>query len=127
MPYMSEQYAIPARFRKIENFHIVLWLMKDTCWAMHFRMAGLIMIIPTITVAILITWQTRALKSELYHNLAVDFWILANCTWMVGEFFGIDENAWHGYGLRQVALIPFTLGLLIILYYYLTDKTDRKN
>ncbi|MBC7903059.1 MAG: hypothetical protein H7Y27_06535 [Gemmatimonadaceae bacterium] len=123
---MSEQYSIPGRFRKIENLHILLWLLKDTCWALNFRILGLIMIIPTITVAILITWQTRALKSEFYHNLAVDFWIVANCTWMVGEFFGIDEDAWYGYGLRQAALIPFILGLLTILYYYLVNKKKKE-
>jgi hypothetical protein len=112
-------YSIPASFRRTENMHILLWLLKDISWAMNFRVAGLIMIVPTLTVAILITWQTRHMKSEFFHNLAVDFWITANCTWMVGEFFHIDENLWHGYGLRQVSIIPFTLGLCVLLYYYL--------
>jgi hypothetical protein len=59
------------------------------------------------------------MKSELYHNLAVVFWITANCCWMIGEFFQWDENIWHGYGLRQFALLPFILGLGVLLYYYL--------
>lgn len=113
-------YSIPLRFRKTENMHILLWLLKDVCWASNLRIPGLIMIIPTISVALVITWQTRHMKSELYHNLAVVFWITANCSWMIGEFFQWDENIWHGYGLRQFALVPFALGLGVLLYYYLS-------
>jgi hypothetical protein len=119
-PVMSNStYTIPLRYRKIENLHILLWLLKDVSWAMNLRIAGMFMIIPTLTVALLITWQTRHMKSELYHNLAVVFWIAANCTWMIGEFFHWDENIWHGYGLRQFSLIPFGMGLAVLLYYYL--------
>ena len=118
----NETYSIPNRFRKTENLHILLWLLKDACWALNFRVPGVIMIVPTLSVAILITWQTRHMRAELYHNLAVDFWITANCLWMVGEFFQWDENLWHGYGLRQFALVPFSLGLGVLLYYYLFQK-----
>jgi hypothetical protein len=112
-------YSIPARFRKVENMHILLWLIKDACWAMNFRILGVLMIIPTLTVALLITWQTRRVTAELMHNLAVDFWITANCMWMVGEFFQWDENLVGAWGLRQFALVPFAIGLLILFYYYL--------
>jgi prepilin signal peptidase PulO-like enzyme (type II secretory pathway) len=112
-------YAIPARFRRIENMHILLWLIKDACWAMNYRTMGMIMIIPTLFVAFFITWQTRHILSEFLHNLAVVFWIIANCTWMVGEFYGWDANLWGEYGLRQMALVPFCIGLLILIYYYL--------
>ncbi len=114
----NKVYSIPANFRRTENLHILLWLLKDICWAINLRIPGLIMIVPTLTVALLITWQTRHMKSELFHNLAVDFWITANCTWMIGEFFDLDENIWHGYGLRQAAIIPFALGLGVLAYYY---------
>ncbi|MBX3254118.1 MAG: hypothetical protein KF862_08265 [Chitinophagaceae bacterium] len=109
-------YSIPARFRRIENLHILLWLLKDVCWALNFRVMGMIMIIPTLTVAVLITWQTRKLTAELLHNLAVVCWITANCLWMTGEFFGWDEGKW---GARHLALIPFILGLLVLAYFYL--------
>lgn len=125
---MSEKvYAIPAKFRRTENLHILLWLLKDVSWAMNFRILGLVMIIPTLTVALMITWQTRHMKSELFHNLAVDFWITANCTWMIGEFFHIDENVWHGYGLRQVSILPFALGLGILAYYYVVLYRRNEN
>jgi len=115
----NKVYTIPANFRRTENLHILLWLLKDICWATNLRIPGLIMIVPTLTVALLITWQTRHMKSELFHNLAVDFWITANCTWMIGEFFKLDENVWHGYGLRQLAIIPFAMGLGVLAYYYI--------
>jgi hypothetical protein len=112
-------YSIPYRFRRVENLHILLWLIKDACWAVNYRTLGTIMIIPTLTVAVVITWQTRHILSELIHNLVVTIWITANCTWMIGEFFGWDENLFGDIGLRQLTVIPFSIGLLILLYYYL--------
>lgn len=109
-------YSIPARFRRIENLHILLWLLKDICWALSFRIPGLIMIVPTMAAALIITWQTRKMISELMHNLAVVFWITANCLWMIGEFFGWDEGL---FGLRHFALVPFGIGLLLLAIYYL--------
>lgn len=109
----EEVYSIPARFRRIENLHIVFWLLKDLSWAMLWKPLGLAMIVPTMAAALMITWQTRAIKSELLHNLAVVFWISANGYWMIVEFFSTNES------LRSYTIIPFSIGLLIIGYYYL--------
>jgi len=106
-------YTIPERFRKTENLHIVFWLMKDLCWVMLWKPLGLAMIVPTIGAALLITWQTRHIKSELLHNIAVVFWIFANAYWMLTEFFTHDD------ALRYYAVIPFSLGIVVIAYYYL--------
>ena len=113
-------YSIPERFRKIENLHILLWLVKDLCWAMLWKPLGVAMLIPTLTVAILITWQTRHLKSELFHNLAVSFWICANGYWMIIEFMGYDEE------LRVYTAIPFGIGLFFIALYYLITLPKEK-
>lgn len=112
---MSEKedlYIIPARYRRIENLHIVFWLIKDLSWVMLWKPLGVIMIVPTIGAAVVITWQTRHIKSELLHNLAVVFWIIANAYWMVTEFFFTDDS------LRYYAVIPFVCGLIAITYYY---------
>ena len=81
------------------------------------------MIIPTIGCAILITWKSRDFESELFHNLAVTFWIIANSFWMITEFFGLEEK------LKIFAIIPFIIGLLFILTYYFKkffkDKKSR--
>jgi hypothetical protein len=112
MQQNEELYSIPARYRKIENLHIVFWLLKDLCWVMLWKPLGLLMIIPTISAAVLITWQTRQIRSELLHNVAVVLWIMANAYWMITEFFFSDDS------LRYYAVIPFVLGLIAICYYY---------
>jgi len=121
MSLNEDLYQIPARYRKIENLHIVFWQIKDLSWAMLWKPLGLLMIIPTIGAALLITWQTRGIKSELLHNIAVIFWILANAYWMVTEFFSKNDN------LRYYAIIPFTLGIIVIAYYYLGLKFLKKS
>lgn len=114
-------YAIPAKYRKTENVHIVFWLLKDLSWAMLWKPLGLFMILPTIGAALLITYQTRHIKSELLHNLAVDFWIVANAYWMLTEFYS------HNDTLRYYTIIPFSAGLAIIGYYYILVKPKEKS
>ena len=85
-------YIIPERFRKVENLHIVFWLIKDLSWAMLWKPLGMVMVVPTVAAAVLITWQTRKIKAELFHNLAVDCWICANAYWMVTEFYNMPDD-----------------------------------
>ena len=105
-------YTIPERFRKIENLHIVFWLVKDLAWAMLWKPLGLFMIIPTIGAGLIITWQTRHIKAELMHNLAVVFWICANAYWMITEFLELPDYT------RYYSAVPFTLGIVCIVIYY---------
>jgi hypothetical protein len=102
--------------------HIALWLLKDTCWVLTLKTAGMIMIGPTLGLAMFITWKTRSLRAELFHNLAVCFWIAANSVWMFGEFFRED-------GTRPAAVVFFAGGLLCIVYYYfgLLAKPKRRS
>ncbi|GAB3841410.1 hypothetical protein [Hymenobacter jeollabukensis] len=112
-------YAIPASFRRMENLHIVFWLLKDVGWCMIWKPLGLTMIVPTLAIA----WRTRHLASELAHNLAIVFWISANSYWMISEFFGFDTVQFgHGITGKHLAIIPFTLGLLVLAYYYIVQK-----
>lgn len=116
-------YIIPARFRKMENMHIVFWLIKDISWCMIWKVLGLAMIVPTLSIAIIIAWRTREIKSELAHNLAVTFWITANAYWMISEFFHFDtRHIWWQFEGKHLALIPFIIGLSFLLYYYLFQK-----
>ena len=128
MSHPNEQfYTIPAKYRKMENMHIVFWIWKDISWCMLWKVLGIAMILPTLTVAIIISWRTRDLKSELAHNLAVTFWITANALWMISEFFGFDTmHVWRNFEGKHLALIPFTAGVLILAWYYLIQK-PREN
>ncbi len=98
--------------REYENLHIVFWLIKDTCWVMDWKIAGMTMIIPTLVVAIHIAWRSRKNIADLFHNTAVCLWISANATWMTGEFFFED-------GLRQYAIIFFIAGIVVVSIFYL--------
>ena len=119
----ESQYSIPARFRRMENMHIVFWLLKDISWCMIWRELGIAMFIPTLTVAIMIAWRTRSIRAELAHNLAIAFWITANGYWMISEFFGFDEMlVLREFTCKHMALIPFFTGALILLYYYIVQR-----
>jgi hypothetical protein len=122
-PQKEDQYIIPARFRRMENMHIVFWLMKDISWCMIWRELGLAMFIPTLTISIMIAWRTRDIKAELAHNLAITLWICANGYWMTSEFFGFDSKiVWSWVTGKHMALIPFLTGAAILLYYYTIQR-----
>jgi hypothetical protein len=102
--------------RHFENLHIPLWLLKDTCWMMEWKMLGITMIFPTVSVAMYLTYKSRKTK-DFYINLAVLFWISANAYWMACEFFGHVE-------LKFYAGIPFALGMVCTLLFYLSKKKE---
>ena len=119
----ESQYIIPARFRRMENMHIVFWLIKDVSWCMIWKELGIAMFIPTLSIAIIIAWRTRHIRAELAHNLAIAFWICANGYWMISEFFGFDEAVvWRNFTGKHLALIPFLIGAAILLLYYTIQR-----
>ena len=69
------------------------------------------MAIPTITLAVWLTWQSRNRMADLAHNMAVCFWIGGNIVWMIGEFFYNDN--WRPY-----AQWFFFSGLATMAIYY---------
>lgn len=119
-------YSIPARFRRMENMHIVFWLLKDISWCMIWKSLGIAMIFPTLSIAVIIAWRTRHMASELAHNLAIAFWISANSIWMISEFFHFDEMVVLGpLTGKHLALIPFFSGAFFLLYYYLFQRAKE--
>lgn len=121
-------YQIPVKFRKMENLHIVFWLFKDVAWCMFYKPLGIIMIIPTLVISIIIAWRTRNLVSELCHNLAITVWISANSYWMISEFLGFDNNIiWGTYTFKHLAMIPFSMGILILTYYYVIWRPRHRH
>jgi hypothetical protein len=121
-------YSIPLRYRKMENMHIIFWLLKDISWCMIWRPLGIAMVFPTLIVAIIIAIRTRHFRSELCHNVAIVFWITANAYWMISEFFYFDDLiAFQNITYKYLAVIPFGIGISILLYYYLIWKPTHKN
>lgn len=97
--------------RFYENLHIPLWLVKDTCWAMQFKTLGVIMIVPTLFLAIRISLMTPKDKIDFLPNISICFWITANSIWMCDEFFEM--------GIKNYCLIPFGIGLVFIFFWLL--------
>lgn len=97
--------------RQYENLHILLWLVKDTCWITDFKIGGMIMIVPTFLAAIHIAYITRNRMPEFFHNIAVCCWIIANGIWMVGEFYFEDTT-------RPYATVFFAFGVIVLAFYY---------
>lgn len=112
----------------MENLHIVFWLFKDLSWCMIWKPLGIAMIFPTLLISIVIAWRTRNFVSELYHNLAIIVWITANSYWMISEFFSFDTIPLFGiFTYKHLALIPFTLGILLLAFYYIVWKPKHKD
>ena len=120
-------YTVPVKFRRMENLHIAFWLIKDVSWCLIWKELGIAMILPTLSVAIWFTWKNRRIISELCHNLAIVFWITANSYWMISEFYGFDEmRVWRQFEGRHLSLVPFVLGILVLVYYYVFKLPSEK-
>ncbi|MFN0032324.1 MAG: hypothetical protein ACKVOR_09210 [Flavobacteriales bacterium] len=103
---------ITDKIRKVENLHIVFWLVKDCCWVSDYKTLGVYMIAPTLLISLYITIRFRHSLAELAHNIAVTSWICANSTWMIGEFYFKDTT-------RPEAKIFFYIGIVVLASYYL--------
>lgn len=108
-----------VNLKKLENLHIAIWLLKDTCWCLGFRNLAVLMIVPTLSVALHIAWHSRNNKADFYHNIAIALWIIGNSVWMVGELFFNDT-------FRPYALVFFASGLLVVAWYYFVSSHQSK-
>ncbi|MBN8696945.1 MAG: hypothetical protein J0L87_10465 [Bacteroidetes bacterium] len=109
-----------GKIRHYENLHIPLWLLKDTCWMMQWKIMGITMIIPTVLIAVIIaikTWQEKS--DEFWINLAICMWITANSYWMLCEFFHHEE-------LKNYAGIPFVMGMIAVSIFYIKRIRNKR-
>ena len=109
----GEGYYVAPTQRWIENGHIFLWLLKDTCWVLGWKLGGIFMIFPTMSVAFYILLRSRHLRAELFHNIAICLWISANTVWMISEFLMVDEE------YKKYAAVLFGIGIATLLFYYI--------
>jgi hypothetical protein len=95
--------------------------MKDTCWMLQWKILGITMIIPTLSVAIIIalkTWKEK--DDEFWINLAICFWIGANSYWMICEFVHREE-------IKNYAGFPFLIGMICVAYFYIKRLKAKKD
>ena len=94
---------------------------------MVWKPLGIAMIFPTLLIAIVITYRSRLYLSEVCHNIAVALWITANSFWMISEFIGLDTKLLVGtFTYKHLALIPFILGTLPLIYFYIIKRGKSK-
>lgn len=99
------------KIKKYENLHIVFWLVKDSCWMLEFKMLGIAMVIPTLTISGIIVFAARK-SNDVFINLAIFLWIIANSVWMFIEFFNHGEH-------KALAAVPFAIGFIFVgIFYY---------
>jgi hypothetical protein len=80
---------------------------------LQWEILGIVMIIPTVTVAIIIAIKCFKDKDdEFWINLAICFWIAANSYWMICEFVLRED-------IKDYAGIPFVAGMLSVLWFYI--------
>ena len=104
----------------LEYAHVYLWLVKDMCWALHWKTTGTVMVIPTVAVAWWITSLQRKNQVTLVHNLAISVWISSNSLWMIAEFFSQEAT------LKPIAIGGFILGLVGLTAYYTLRLLQKK-
>jgi hypothetical protein len=113
-----------SKTKHYENLHIPLWLLKDTCWMLHWKVLGVTMIVPTVLVAIIITVKSwREKDDEFWINFAILFWISGNSYWMLCEFYNHEE-------LKDFAGLAFVSGMISVGYFYLkyfSGKNSKKD
>jgi hypothetical protein len=104
--------------RFLENGHVAIWLMKDFCWCSGFRALGVAMAVPTIALAAYLVYRVRSNSRDVVHNAAVLFWLCANTTWMIGEFWFADST-------RPQAKLFFIAGLGMLMLFYMWSLWRR--
>lgn len=95
--------------RQLDIIHVPLWIIKDTCWMMEFKALGVLMIIPTISVAIILCYKSRNYLQRLLLNGSVLCWVSANALWMLNDFFDLN--------IHWLSLMLFSLGLIVVAIY----------
>lgn len=123
---LTSELSWLRKIKKLENFHIFLWLMKDTSWCNTWVKFGVIVAIPTLILQLYIAWLTRRHKSELIHNIAVCLWLCANITWMSGEFFFNGPDDWFDNHMTWLPSIFFFTGLGLLAVYYAVSFLKAK-
>lgn len=97
--------------KQLDNFHIVLWLIKDIFWVKEEQFLGVLMILPTVGVALILTFQSLQQKQGFYSNFAILCWMIADSTWMADEFFVLN--------IEWITMSLFGLGIFSMLYLYI--------
>jgi hypothetical protein len=97
--------------RKLEKLLIFVWLIQEMTWLYMWRDAGLLLITLSTIIGIALCWKSRKFKNELFFNLALTTWAIANSTWMLYEFFeSLSIMKTCTFALFVTSFILFVIG-----------------
>jgi len=114
------QSQMEQKENRLDNIHVVLWLIKDLCWVLEWKYLGLFMVFPTIGMALFIFLKSAKYSTSYFFNLAIVCWIIANSSWMIGELFFSETQMHHIYILTKYgASTLFIIGLGVLFLYLL--------
>lgn len=99
--------------KRLDTLHIPVWLAKDIAWLLVYKPLGALMIVPAVSIAVHVCIKSAHNKLLFFQNFAILSWILANSTWMAGEFFQFEY--------RIPAMIFFASGIAAILRHYFLE------
>lgn len=120
---MTNRCDYPAlnerQLKALDTLHIPVWLAKDIAWILVYKPLGIAMILPAVGIALHICLKTAQYKMLFYQNFAILCWILANSTWMLGEFFDLEY--------RVPAVAFFIIGISAITWHYFLEYKLRKS
>ena len=116
MPFLAKRSDNKIR---LEHFHSLLWLLKDMCWLQLWPTLGPIILVPTVGLAVFISWKSFSDRFQFFQNLSVMFWLTANAIWMVGELFYDDTT-------RPYSLIFILMGLVCWVWSCFISYRNKK-
>jgi hypothetical protein len=61
----EQGYTVPARYRRMENMHIIFWLFKDISWCLELKPLGIAMVFPTLIISIISPGVPEACRRNL--------------------------------------------------------------
>lgn len=64
MQESQDSFQLPVFVRKMENLHIIFWLLKDMSWAMGWKIVGICMIAPTLLYSYRFTCRHNFAKTQ---------------------------------------------------------------
>ncbi|MCC6818846.1 MAG: hypothetical protein IT245_08145 [Bacteroidia bacterium] len=85
---------------------------------MEYRVFGIVMAVPTVLVAVIMTVLTYKEPKHFLPNLSIAFWIIANANWMIAEFYNLNT--------KGLSIYPFIAGLLMFAIFISKKLIERK-
>ena len=90
-----------------DGLNSALWFLMDGCYLFGWKTGAYFLIIPVISTAVFSLLYGEKRADVFFATLALNFWILMNCFWLVGDMESIPF-------MIVVAQVLFFVGLVLV-------------